>query len=422
MKRVLSMALCAVAAAALLTGCEWSSSSEYNESWNESFNWVNFSGTYRSTSGDMLVTDYTMPTNTPGKTNNFNTTESGGILPAGGTAGSGSTKKKPLIPGSFSLVIGDVMLADNSAGALEGTGGSGSVSYSAGTWSFKLEKGSTATYETVSTSESGGVLKGDKMSAKGSTGHKPIVAGSLQISVGDDVTFSDDGNGGLSGGGSGKVSYDGGTWSFELADKYWSASDRSISVSYAYEKKISDEGEDREIIVRYGYEDSTEGVTGTVKSGSTGKAIYALVVAQQGQNLTITDNNGAKYTGRITKLQSISGVNPTNSLPRDLDTIYASFSTQGTSAAGKKVTIAGTFQGTVKNSVFTDRTMQATWVESGGKTGDIRGTTGAISIDYSVSTTQLGSGTNQVTSATASASTGGSSSSGSTSGSTTTAE
>ena len=100
MKRIFTFALCAVAAAALLTGCEWSSSSEHNESWNDSYNWVNFSGTYRSAAGGILVTDYTSTPLVPGTTNNYNTTESGGTLPGGVTTGSGTTQKKPITPGS----------------------------------------------------------------------------------------------------------------------------------------------------------------------------------------------------------------------------------------------------------------------------------------------------------------------------------
>ena len=127
MKRIFTFALCAVAAAALLTGCEWSSSSEHNESWNDSYNWVNFSGTYRSAAGGILVTDYTSTPLVPGTTNNYNTTESGGTLPGGVTTGSGTTQKKPITPGSFSLVIGEITLSDNGAGVLSGNGGSGTV-------------------------------------------------------------------------------------------------------------------------------------------------------------------------------------------------------------------------------------------------------------------------------------------------------
>lgn len=383
MKRVLSMALCAAAAAALLTGCEWSSSSDKNEHWNDSYNWVNFSGTYRSLSGGMLVTDYTSTPLSPGSTNYYTATENGGTLPSGATTGSGSTRNKPITPGSFSLVIGDVVLADNGAGVLSGNGGSGTVSYAGGTWSFKVDSGASS--ETISTSESGGTLPAGQTSASGTTKNKRIVPGSFTLTVGD-VTLSDDGSGKLSGaGGSGTISYDGGTWALSLDVTMWNPNPRSISLSYAYTKSVASGA--RDIIVKYGYGVSRDGTSGGARPGSTGKAIYSFVVAQQGQNLTITDNNGAKYTGRIKTLRSASGVAPTNSLPRDGDTIIASFSTEGTSAANMRVTIAGTFQGTVAANVFSGRTMQGTWIEAGGKTGDINGTTGSVSIPTSSSDT-----------------------------------
>lgn len=398
MKRVLSMALCAAAAAALMTGCEWSSSSDHNETWNDSYNWVNFSGTYRSVAGGMLVTDYTTTPSTPGTTNNYNATESGGWMDPGATTRSGTTKNKPIIPGSFSVVVGEVTLTDDGTGALSGDGGSGTVSYAGGTWSIKVDSKSSS--ETVSASESGGTLQGGALGASGNAKHTPIVPGSFSVSVGD-VTLTDDGSGTLTdgAGSSGSISYDGGAWSFKLADTQWSSSSRGISVKYAYRVSVVD-GK-REVIVRYGYAVSNAGGSGgAAQAGSTGKPIYSFVVSQQGQNLTITDNNGAKYTGRISGMRSASGIGPTNSLPRDGDTIIASFSTKGTSAAGKQVTITGTFQGTVSASVFTGRTMQATWVESGGKTGDVNGTTGAVAIPASAGGTTPSTSTSTTTDST----------------------
>ena len=396
MKRIFTMALCAVAAAGLLAGCEWSSSSDENESWNDSYNWVNFSGTYRSASGGILVTDYT--TMSSGGTNNYNTTESGGTLNDGQTSASGTTQHSPITPGSFSVVVGEVTLSDNGSGTLSGGGGSGSVSYAGGTWSIKLDSGSSSS--TASASESGGTLGAGSLAASGTAKHGSIVEGSFTVKIGSDLTLSDDGSGNLNGGKSGSVNYSGGAWSFELADTQWSSSARNITVTYSY--KVSDTSGKRTITVRYSYGASNNGSSSGAKAGSSGNAIYSFVVAQQGQKLKITDNNGSVYSGRITALRSSSGVSPTNSLPRDGDTIIASFTTKGTSAAGKDVTITGTFQGTVAASVFTGRTMQGTWIEagSGGKTGDINGTTSNVSISSSVpagETTATGTDTTTTT-------------------------
>ena len=296
MKRLYSMVLSAVAVVGLVAGCEWDSGGKGN-SWSDSYNWVNFSGTYRNSGGGMLVTDYTTTPSTPGATNTFTRKESGGTLAAKGLAASGTVKYKPMVPGSFS------------------------------------------------------------------------------VSVGSDVTLTDDGTGNLVGsGGTGTVSSSGGTWSFKLDDTQWSALSRKISVSYAY--TVSNEGSSG----------------GNARAGSTGKAIYSFVVTQQGQNLTITDNNGARYSGRLGEIRSTSGATPDNSkatenggkvLPKDGDTIVSTFNCKGVSAAGKSVTITGTFQGTVASGVFTGRTMQGTWIEAGGKTGDINGTTVSVAVPTS---------------------------------------
>jgi hypothetical protein len=287
------MVLGAAAAVALVAGCEWDTAGK-SDSWSDSYNWVNFSGTYRNAQNDILVSDYTKTKSTEGSTNS------------------------------------------------------------------------------VSVSETGGVLAGKALAASGVVAHKPIDAGSFAVRIGSDVTLTDNGSGVLSGsGGSGAVSYTGGTWSFQLADTQWSVLSRAISLDYSY--TVAKAGE----------------AGGESRAGSTGRAIYSFVVEQQGQNLTITDSNGATYKGRIGTLRSTSGGTPETAkatadggkvLPKDGDTVVATFNCKGVSAAGMSVTITGTFSGTVAANVFTGRTMQGTWIEAGGRTGDINGTTVAVTI------------------------------------------
>jgi hypothetical protein len=336
MKRIFSMALCAAAAAVLMTGCEWSTSSEYNESWNDSYNWVNFSGTYRHAGNGMLVTDYTIVPGTPEQA------------------------------------------------ATEG-------------WT-------NSTSSTASYTESGGVLAGGVLAASGSTRHLPVVPRSFFLTIGSDVVLWDNGEGALEGGdASGSVSYDGGNWAFKLKDSQWSEDARSITVQYACTTTQTTSQAGTAAVPATG---------ATTNSGASGKAIYLFVVRQQGQNLTVTDNNGATYSGRILGLRSASGMASTNTLPVDGDTVVASFSVKGTSAAGKAVTITGTFQGTVSARAFTGRTMEGTWVEAGGKTGNISGTTGDIGISVATTTsdeTTTSTSTSSTTSSSTSSSSSGSS-------------
>ncbi len=154
-------------------------------------------------------------------------------------------------------------------------------------------------------------------------------------------------------------------------------------------------------------------------SGATG-AIYTFVVNHQGQNVSLTDNNGATYSGRFGKISSTSGAQNTDigqvgadeeandgskytyyesPLPEDGDTIVANFEVAGTSRAGMSVKIVGTFQGTVATGVFTGRTLRGTWIESGGKTGDVYGQTTFIPV--ATSDTDTGTGTETATEETA---------------------
>ena len=379
MKRVCSMVSGAVAviglaaAIGLVAGCEWESSGDGN-SWSDAFNWVNFSGTYRSSTSGILVSAYTQKTSTTVTT-------------------STSTK------------------ANNS--------GNSSSSSNSSNSSSSQNNSSSETTDAVQTttntcSEAAGTLAAKHVVAGGTLKHRPIVPGTLVLRLGSDVVVSDNGSGALSGSGAkGTISYEGGGWSVELPDTLWSTSARAITANYAYtvttrgpsgqsdssDGRSSSSGSSSSSTSESSNGNNTTSTTTTVddgkRAGSTGGAIYSLIVVQEGQNLTITDNNGGTYKGRIGTLRSSSGATPENSnstsnggkvLPKNGDTIVATFNCKGTSAAGMSATITGTLSGTVSTSsstapgVFLGRTMQGTWIEAGGKTGDINGTTDSIAI------------------------------------------
>jgi hypothetical protein len=313
----IGMALVAVG----ITGCEWNTGNEA-ESWSSSYNWVNFSGTYRSAAGGLLVTDYTTTPSTPGSTNTLtvvNETQPGFV--AYQTVFRGKVKNGNVSPGSVLIVL------SNSSGEL---------------WD----------------------------------------------------SFTDDGNGVLTGGqGSGTISYVAGTWTYNL---------NVGLVGPVFNGKVT---------ANYSYEVSNSGSTGSgALPGSTG-SIFSFIVVHQGQNLTFTDNNGATYTGRIGEIRSTSGAQNTDigqvgadeeandtslhakytyyesPLPEDGDTLIATFECSGVSAALKQVKIAGNLQGTVAAGIFTGRTLSGTWIELGGKTGDINGQTTSIPITSGTTTT-----------------------------------
>lgn len=309
MKRFALVGMCVALAAVGLMGCNWETGSDA-DSWSSSYNWVNFSGTYRGASGGLLVTDYTTTPATPGSTNTIQVTG-------------------------------------------ESTGGN----WTAG----------DPTYN-------------------GTLNHANVVAGSVTITLVGFAGYSDSGHPTVLGNNSeGNISYETGSWNLDLGSAFPTVGDGSIKADYAYTV-------------------SNEGSGGGAESGATRVSIYSFNVTHTGQNLTIVDNTGATYAGYIKEIRSASGAQNTDigqvgedesandssraakytyyesDLPENGDTIIATFECSGTSSAGLGVKIVGTLQGTVAAGVFTGRTMNGTWIETGGKTGDIYATTGAVVI------------------------------------------
>ncbi len=307
MKRFALIGMCAAALAAGIAGCNWETGNDAT-SWSSSYNWVNFSGTYRGVTGGLLVTDYTSTPSIPGVTNTIAIVGEGqGSFVANQTIFSGTLAHGNVVPGSLIVTLyngaGGVVrtFADNALGVL-GTG-QGNVQYVSGSWNLDL------------------------------TTEFPTVAGYVRAS--------------------------------------------------------------------YSYTVSNSGSAGSeAESGATRVSIYSFTVSHNGQHLTLVDNNGASFAGYISQIRSTSGAENTDigqvandeqsqrakityyesELPADGDSIIANFECSGTSAAYIPVKIVGTLEGTVAAGVFTGRTMNGTWIEVGGKTGDINATTDPIVI------------------------------------------
>jgi hypothetical protein len=197
----------------------------------------------------------------------------------------------------------------------------------------------------------------------GSLGNVNIRNGSVTITTGI-FSLQDDGAGKLSGGGKvGTINYGTGAWSIDLQGEFPDAG-TPIKASYEY---------------------VVEGASGSAGAGSgaSGVTIYSFVIWQTGEGIQITDNNGSTYNGNF---GSVSGTynGGTNSSPGLGETVTAQFSAEGVSAAGFRVTMAGNFQGVVggtdANKYLENRQMFGTWIEDGGRTGDINGETSPIAI------------------------------------------
>lgn len=268
--------------AALLVGCEgdWTSGGGV-ESWNDSYNWVNFSGVYKGLGGGLLVTDYSATPGTPGVTNKVN-------------------------------------------------------------------------------GESIAVADGLKTKFSGKLKHASVVRGSVSITVAGYLTLTDDGTGVLGGGGAdGTIEYGTGAWSIDLKG---TAPDSGTAITASYQYTVAGNAG-----------------TGSAGSGSSGIKVYSFTVFQEGNVMTITDNNGSVYEGNFGSIRSSAGAtgNPVSG-----DTVVGQFECNGVSAAGFSVSIVGTLQGVVggDGDVLGNRQMFGTWIEDGGRTGDVNGEASPIAI------------------------------------------
>lgn len=240
------------------------------------------------------------------------------------------------------------------------------------------------TTNTVTVShESQGTISVNQTDYNGMLRKTPVKPGSVVIDCGY-FFAADNGNGILNGpAGNGTISYSSGAWTFSGAP----LAPSSGKIYADYSQLVSNQGS----------------AGGGGQAGSSGKAIYSFLVVHQGQHVTITDNNGAVYQGRIKQIRSTSGQQNTDiqqvgddeirndgrmakytyqesPLPADGDIIVANFECSGTSQAGMQVRMVGALQGTVAAGVFTGRKMDGTWIESGGKTGNISGQTVSMPI------------------------------------------
>lgn len=242
------------------------------------------------------------------------------------------------------------------------------------------------------------LAKGNGSSTKfsGRLDQNNVIRGSISITaVG--FTFTDaDGNGTLldsgDSGAFGNINYDTGQWTLDFNNNAL-ANGADIVASYKYfieaEPTTPSKG-------------TGSGPLGNATSGTTGAKIFAFTVEHFGNRITVIDNNGKEYRGSFGDIRTTSGVNQDN-FGSDAQTISAgdsfigTYSVEGISAAGKKVTMVGTFQGIIQSAIegratLDDRLMLGTWIEENGRTGNINGESSPIAITIPTTTTTTGGG------------------------------
>jgi len=220
----------------------------------------------------------------------------------------------------------------------------------------------------VAFTQSGGSIIPGQAAYAGIVDHQPVVPGTFTLKAlapktvtGVAVNLKDDGKGVLTGtGGTGTIDVNTGAWTLLL-----NAANTPPDLT-------------RDLAVGYSATEPT-GPGGTV-------IVYTFDVQSLGNTLEIRDNNGSVYKGALGAYATL-GTAPaaTNSLSgQGGQTVVAQFEAKGVSAAGMNVEMTGNFQAqlivqtisTGTNGVQAQtwsRAIHGTWVETGGKTGDIDG-------------------------------------------------
>lgn len=134
--RSVLFSLCAASAIAL-TGCEWGSSGD--NTWNDSFAWANFTGTYRFTKAVVAgsTEDEDNSASTGAAIENVDS-GNGTMTTDKSASGKVSPVGNGIKPGTFSMKINSVTVRDTDGDGNLKAGGStvGSVTYSSGYWSI----------------------------------------------------------------------------------------------------------------------------------------------------------------------------------------------------------------------------------------------------------------------------------------------
>ena len=235
----------------------------------------------------------------------------------------------------------------------------------------------------------------------GQAAHVPVNASSVTLTLAGDLgSFRDDGAGHLSGqyhtrtgdsflwDATGTIDYNNGQWTLTLAAGAPLGQDSSFTISYSY----------------------VTGGTGATTTGNPGSSggvtIYSFNVQQSGNKVKIIDNNGSVYEGSLGDVKTTGNLTSSTAGSGLVngDQVIAPFSAAGKSKSGMYVNMAGNFQGTVagvtsvsemsgsttiiKTSfALTERVIQGTWIEDGGKTGNISGLCpSSANVSYSSST------------------------------------
>jgi len=133
----------------------------------------------------------------------------------------------------------------------------------------------------------------------------------------------------------------------------------------------------------------TSGYGGRVVSNISGTAITYLSVRQNGTAVTITDNAGGQYTGKISSVHKAAKGSGKSSIVQ-----YAmNFEVAGNDYQGQYTRLVGTFEAVAEGTLLHDRVISGSWLGT-AKNGNIYGLAASVTDSQLVNSGISGSGTN----------------------------
>ncbi|MBQ7252586.1 MAG: hypothetical protein IJS32_08310 [Kiritimatiellae bacterium] len=131
----------------------------------------------------------------------------------------------------------------------------------------------------------------------------------------------------------------------------------------------------------------TEGYGGAAVKGLSGRTVTYLSVQQKGTAITITDNLGGRYTGKISSTHKTAKGSGSSSVVQ-----YAlNYEASGTDYQGQATRLVGTFEAVAEGQLLHDRVMSGSWIGS-AKTGTIYGLAASVTDSQLVNSGVTGSG------------------------------
>jgi len=140
----------------LLAGCEWDNTTN-SASWDDSYSWVNFSGTYRAQDGGEMVVNHGVLVINPDTTVTGSVTKveyqkvgEGLGTDVGDPNVYSGTLHIDLVAGTVTIVAGGFIFTDDGTGNLTTSGGlNGTIEYATGAWSIDFGTGGIANGEDI---------------------------------------------------------------------------------------------------------------------------------------------------------------------------------------------------------------------------------------------------------------------------------